>query len=417
MDSENSTLRNEGLESETNVLPLATHLAVQSAALPGKQGAEPNPSTAIVAFIRKNLIHRKHREHKSVVVGSDKMLEDAEYLLKHAAQAGIKLDKATVQTIISAGAAEKLSSEETAEAFAAVTELAEKLKPVTAETLRACERKAAQTVHFYLITAILLGGFLLVSSVLSFIASGLSKSLTDDINLANQLAVTLNSDAAPQPTAASAAAATPSLDPKRLANLQQFAAAIRDMYGLSHELSWFVLSSDAIPVLASAANPNAASGTNALREEDMEIQVAIPPAQVDIPKEVQLKTQLLQKVRYLAKDVQEKTSLWYGALGNFLLPPLYAMLGACAYLLRLFSEQIRACTFTPSTTDGARFIIAAIGGGAVGLFSSFTPGEVTSLSPLAIAFLVGYATDIFFSFLDGLQPAFTKAKSGQGGSG
>jgi hypothetical protein len=104
-------------------------------------------------------------------------------------------------------------------------------------------------------------------------------------------------------------------------------------------------------------------------------------------------------------------------LSNFLLPPLYAMLGACAYLLRSFSEQVKARTFTPSTTDSARFIIAAIGGGAVGLFSSFTPGQVTSLSPLAIAFLVGYATDIFFSFLDGLQPAFTKAKSSQGGSG
>ena len=417
MESENSTLRNEGLESETNVLPLAAHLAPQPAALPLKQEARPNPATAMVTFVSKNLIRRKHREDKPAFDSSDKMLEDAEYLLKHAAQAGIKLDKATVRTIISAGAADKLSNEETAKAFAAVTQLAEKLKPVTAETLRACERKAPQTIHFYLITAILLGSFLLVSSVLSFIAGGLSKSLTDDINLANQLAVTLNSDAAPQQAAALQANASSSVDPKSLTNLQQFAATIRDMYGLSHELSWFVLASDAIPVLAPTTIPNVVPGTNVLREEDMEIKVPEPPARVDIPKEVQAKTQILQKVRYLAKDIQERTSLWYGALSNFLLPPLYAMLGACAYLLRSFSEQVKARTFTPSTTDGARFIIAAIGGGAVGLFSNFTPGEVTSLSPLAIAFLVGYATDIFFSFLDGLQPAFTKAKSSQGGSG
>ena len=60
----------------------------------------------------------------------------------------------------------------------------------------------------------------------------------------------------------------------------------------------------------------------------------------------------------------------------------------------------------PSRTDSARFIIAAIGGGAVGLFNNFTLGE--SFPPLAIAFLVGYATDIFFSFLDRVQQSFTK---------
>lgn len=413
MESENSTLRDEGLETETNVLPLAAHLAAQPAPSP-RHEAQTNPATVIVTFVRKNLFRQKHREGKPAVNGSDRMLEDAEYLLKHAAEAGIKLDQATVRTIISAGAADRLSNEETAKAFAAVTHLAEKLKPVTAETLRACERKAAQTVHFYLITAILLGGFLLVSSVLSFIAGGLSKALADDINLANQLAVTLNSDITPQPASALQADA---LYAKGLTNLQQYAATIRDMYGLTHELSLFVLASDTVPVLISAAKPNAASGANALKEEDMEIKVPEPSIRVDIPKEVQSKTQILQKVRYLAKDIQERTSLWYGALSNFLLPPLYAMLGACAYLLRSFSEQVKARTFTPSTTDSARFIIAAIGGGAVGLFSSFTPGQVTSLSPLAIAFLVGYATDIFFSFLDGLQPAFTKAKSSQGGSG
>jgi hypothetical protein len=74
---------------------------------------------------------------------------------------------------------------------------------------------------------------------------------------------------------------------------------------------------------------------------------------------------------------------------------------------------VRARTFTPSVTDSARFIIAAIGGGVVGLFSSsFAMGSAASLSPLAIAFLVGYGTDIFFSVLDGLQQAFTKQKPG-----
>jgi hypothetical protein len=43
----------------------------------------------------------------------------------------------------------------------------------------------------------------------------------------------------------------------------------------------------------------------------------------------------------------------------------------------------------------------------VGLFNySITQGA--SISPLAIAFLVGYAVDVFFAFLEGLLQAFTK---------
>jgi len=117
---------------------------------------------------------------------------------------------------------------------------------------------------------------------------------------------------------------------------------------------------------------------------------------------------VFQDVRSFAKDVQERAALYYGALSNFLLPPLYAILGACAYLLRSFSEQVKNRTFLPSRTDSARFIIAAIGGGAVGLFNNFTLGE--NFPPLAIAFLVGYATDIFFSFLDRFQQTFAKPK-------
>jgi type III secretory pathway component EscS len=42
--------------------------------------------------------------------------------------------------------------------------------------------------------------------------------------------------------------------------------------------------------------------------------------------------------------------------------------------------------------------IAVIAGLVVGLFNNFTQG--ISLSPLAVAFLVGYGVEIFFSFLD-----------------
>ena len=47
----------------------------------------------------------------------------------------------------------------------------------------------------------------------------------------------------------------------------------------------------------------------------------------------------------------------------------------------------------------------------VGLFNNFTVTQTASLPPLALAFLVGYAVDVFFSFLEGLLQAFSKPKT------
>ena len=80
------------------------------------------------------------------------------------------------------------------------------------------------------------------------------------------------------------------------------------------------------------------------------------------------------------------------------------------YLLRSFEEQMRTRTFIPSVANSARFLIAAIGGAVVGLFNNFTVTQTASLPPLAIAFLVGYAVDVFFSFLEGVLQAFTTSK-------
>jgi hypothetical protein len=91
---------------------------------------------------------------------------------------------------------------------------------------------------------------------------------------------------------------------------------------------------------------------------------------------------------------------------------LYALLGTCAYLLRSFEQGMMTKTYVPSTANSARFLIAGIGGGVVGLFNSFTVTQGASIPPLALAFLVGYAVDVFFSFLEGLLQALTKAKAG-----
>jgi hypothetical protein len=49
-----------------------------------------------------------------------------------------------------------------------------------------------------------------------------------------------------------------------------------------------------------------------------------------------------------------------------------------------------------------------IAGAVVGMFSNFNITQNASIPPLAIAFLVGYAADVFFSFLEGLLQTFTR---------
>jgi hypothetical protein len=121
---------------------------------------------------------------------------------------------------------------------------------------------------------------------------------------------------------------------------------------------------------------------------------------------------LFQDVRYFAQAVLDDVSLFYGAITTCLLPVLYALLGTCAYLLRTFEQQMQTKTFIPSEANTARFLIAGIGGAVVGLFNNFTIAQGASIPPLAIAFLVGYAVDVFFSFLEGLLQAFTKSRGG-----
>jgi hypothetical protein len=79
---------------------------------------------------------------------------------------------------------------------------------------------------------------------------------------------------------------------------------------------------------------------------------------------------------------------------------------------RSLEEQIKLRTFTKSDAHTARFLMAAIGGGVVGMFNNFNISQ-NVVTPLALAFLVGYATDVFFSFLEGLLQTFTRRADSQ----
>jgi hypothetical protein len=102
---------------------------------------------------------------------------------------------------------------------------------------------------------------------------------------------------------------------------------------------------------------------------------------------------------YLARDLRLSSERTYGVLGAYVLPSLYAMLGACAFGLRnLLNARALTVASTAASAPLVRLVLAALVGFIVGLFTDFT--KTLSPSPLAAAFLVGYALEIFFSFLD-----------------
>lgn len=328
-------------------------------------------------------------------------LSDAERLLKYAAEIGIDVDSDTRSAILHARTSypDQWTEEIAARLLLALTRLAARLRPVTAQSLRACQADTRITVRTYFRIAILLACIIVPVSVITFITSAVSTSLRDDIVKANSLAVKLRAQLGPPPPAG-----TPPIEslPKGIsetdviADLQEYASLVRSINGRAIKLNHFVLPHQALP-------PED-MGTPDDRKQHFELAVGITDP---IAARDQI-TSTYQNVRHFAQTILTDVSVFYGAISTCILPVLYALLGTCAFLLRTFEDQMSHRTFTPSAANSARFLIAAIGGAVVGLFGNFTMSQGASIPPLALAFLVGYAVDVFFAFLEGLLKAFTK---------
>lgn len=99
------------------------------------------------------------------------------------------------------------------------------------------------------------------------------------------------------------------------------------------------------------------------------------------------------------------------ALSAYILPLLYGALGAFAFILRKLSDPVTKLTYAHDVriTYWMRLNVGALAGLAVGWFingnSPVLPG-FAGLSPLALAFVAGYAFDPFFNALDKVAATF-----------
>lgn len=113
------------------------------------------------------------------------------------------------------------------------------------------------------------------------------------------------------------------------------------------------------------------------------------------------------------------------ALSAYILPLLYGSLGAFAFILRKLSDPVGKLTYAYDTRVSytLRVHIGALGGLAVGWFiNGNSPlaglggagmSGLVALSPLALAFAAGYASDLLFTALDKVVAAFSPLPSSQ----
>jgi hypothetical protein len=325
-------------------------------------------------------------------------LEDAERMLKYAAETGLDVEQDVRDHILQARAAGTAAWDEATAAnlLTALAKLAAQVRPVTAQSLKS---SSAASVRSYWVVAICLAIVIVPFSMASFVASAISNTLRTDIATANDLAVKLRAQLGPPgDTPAGARLGKADTDAAIITELQQFASTIRAIDGRARQLNVLVLYAEMDPF--KPIRKDLAATHNKFQ---------LPAGLRDFAAAAEERTMVYQDVRYFAQNLLDDVSFFYGAVTVCLLPVLYALLGTCAYLLRTFEQQMTTKTFTPSVANSARFLVAAIGGGVVGLFNNFTMGQGVSIPPLAIAFLVGYAVDAFFAFLEGLLQSFTKS--------
>jgi hypothetical protein len=346
-------------------------------------------------------------------------VDDALRLLVYAAETGKCVDEAARASILRAKAAVSGGWDEAVAAnlLAALTKLTDDLKPVTAQSLEAsCGRLTRPTITSLRMWAGFLAIPIVMFSVLGFVTSSISSTIRTDINTANHLLVKLRSELGTPSAPSKGTAEKPELpeglnESDVITQLQQYAATVRTIDARSRQLNLLVVGAERDPFAKLRWNRSLSDQENGANQQKLKEMFQLPVGLPNMPQALDTLTTTYQDVRSFGQDVLDLVSVSYGAITTCLLPILYALLGTCAYLLRSFEEELRTLTFTPSSrANWARFLIAGIGGAVVGLFGNFSINQGASISPLAFAFLVGYAVDVFFSFLEGLLQSFTKQK-------
>jgi hypothetical protein len=292
------------------------------------------------------------------------------------------------------------------------------------EGRRAATSAAENATKRYFLATAILGAIILPISIVLFINTAISNDVATLLKendaaivaiydqLVNDRAMSAPSGADRDDglgTAATREAAPQTLQSATLVkDMAQFARVNRQIFAESRVLNFFILHAEQEPWWW--AGPEA---TPALTRANLELDVRAGDVQhASVVNQGFEKLATYQDIRDFARSAQQMNLVIYGAVTAYVLPIAYALLGACAFALRSMVARGGTRSYPPPYSNRARLIIAAIAGAVVGLFNNFTDG--VSVSPLAVAFLVGYAVEVFFSFLDAIVHSFDQVRDAKG---
>ena len=371
-------------------------------------------------------------------------LDETYMLLAYAASAGTNIEPEVSEAIARARAANERHSwnaDIEAKFWPARSKLSLSVKPVTVDSLAAGKFGAAAiATRKYFRWTLILGNVIVPISIVMFINTAISNDVGNLLKDNDAAAIALHEQLVNYQSALEQATRTPAeranqngsavnsqalLSPNLVEKLAQFARVNRQIFTESRVLNLFIFDVMREPWWARAETNNTevekdkTETEEGTRRANLELNVRAGDQTIDPKKGKKLfpsladegfqKLATYQDIRAFARQTQQWNVIIYGAITAYVLPVAYALLGACAFALRNMAAQAGSKTYQPSYFNRARLIIALIAGTVVGLFNNFTQG--VSVSPLAIAFLVGYAVEVFFSFLDAFVHTFERVRN------
>jgi hypothetical protein len=364
-------------------------------------------------------------------------LDETHMLLAYAASSGINIEPEVSEAIARARAAnEKHSWNADIESkfWPAKSKLSLSVKPVTVDTLAAGKFGAAAiATRRYFHWTLILSVIIVPISIVMFINTTVSNDVGNLLKENDAAAIVLHEQLVNYQSALEQAARTTGdranqngnavnsqalLSPNLVEKLAQFARVNRQIFAESRVLNFFILHTATLPPWATAEKTEKEDPRRANLELDVRAGDPTPTGDPKHPNYPSITDQGFEKlaayqdIRDFARQAQQWNVIIYGAITAYVLPVTYALLGACAFALRNMAAQAGSKTYQPSYFNRARLIIALIAGTVVGLFNNFTQG--VSVSPLAVAFLVGYAVEVFFSFLDAFVHTFERVRNPRG---
>jgi hypothetical protein len=343
-------------------------------------------------------------------------IDNSVILIKYAAESPKQLDESILTPIVQAWAARAQntwSAQMAASFWSAYSNLCDFMKPVTLDTI-ACnkdsitQRKwiifgpkrpislAQRSVNNFLL---LLGALLLFAIVLGYVNSSVI-SLTADINAllakGDKLAPQISADM----TTISAQIATEmpnenplkvSLDNTKLkeetrTKITALWSELQDMYYVDDQMASKVRAISKLTMF---------SGIDYTRGDLSRVPDLLAGYS---------NVQSYYVWRARVADIQANSFI-FGGFYTAIVPMLLGAIGACTYVLRMASDQIREVSFSPTSPlrHFVRIILGAMGGVAVGIGLL---GHDSTLPATALAFLAGYAVEPVFSTLDGIAQKF-----------